>query len=98
MRDLASVTAADFEAVMGSVFEIVRSDSDPVQIILDDIVVYRERRGHRQPFALQFRGPKTPTLEHITHRVVHAEMGDFDIFLGPIASDGTGTTYEAVFT
>jgi hypothetical protein len=98
VRDLAALTAADFEAVAGTAFEIVRSDSDSVEIVLEEVVVYRERPGHRQPFALQFRGPPVPILEHVTHRVVHAEMGDLDLFLGPIASDADGTIYEAVFT
>jgi hypothetical protein len=97
MRDLSSLTAADFEAALGTVFEIVDGDANRVKIQLAEVVVLGERTGHRQPFSLRFHGPLSPVCEQITHHVVHAEMGDFELFLGPIAADAERITYEAVF-
>ena len=97
MRDLASLTAADFAAVLGSDFEIVDGESAPVRIRLSEVVELGERPGHRRPFSLRFHGPRSPTLAHVTHRVAHAEMGEFDLFLGPVGSDPDGILYEAVF-
>jgi hypothetical protein len=97
MRDLASLTAADFAPAVGSDFEIVDDRSAPVRVRLNEVVELGERPGHGRPFSLRFHGPLSPTLAHVTHRVAHAEMGEFDVFLGPVGSDADGITYEAVF-
>jgi hypothetical protein len=97
MRDLAALTAADFAAVLGSDFEILAGESAPVRLRLREVVELGERPGHRRAFSLRFLGPRAPTLAHVTHRIAHAEMGEFDLFLGPVGSDADGITYEAVF-
>ena len=97
MRDLASLTAADFEAVVGTEFEIVGGEEGPLKLRLAEVVVLGERPAHRQPFSLRFYGPLSPAYEHLTHHVVHAEMGEFELFLGPVAADSERITYEAVF-
>jgi hypothetical protein len=99
MRDLASLTAADFEGAVGTDFAVVGDESDraSVSIRLTEVVAGGEQPGRRQPFALRFRGPSSPVLEHITHAVAHAEMGRFELFLGPVGADADGIVYEAVF-
>jgi Domain of unknown function (DUF6916) len=97
MRDLSSPTAADFEPAVGTVFEIVDGDADPVKLRLSEVVLLSERPGHRRPFSLRFHGPLSPAREQITHHILDAEMGEFELFLGPIAADGEHITYEAVF-
>jgi hypothetical protein len=98
MRDLAGLTAADFEGAAGSIFEIMDPGRDPLAIRLADVILLPERPGHRRPFSLRFEGPQSPVLAQAIHRIRHRDMGDLDIFIGPIASDGAGITYEAVFT
>jgi hypothetical protein len=99
MRDLASLTAADFEGAVGTDFKIVGGESDPapVSIRLTEVVVGGEQPGQRQPFSLRFHGPSSPVLAHITHGVAHAEMGRFELFLGPVGAASDGIVYEAVF-
>lgn len=97
MRDLAALTAADFGPAVGSVFEVVVEASEPVRIRLAQVDVRGERPGHRQPFALLFHGPPSPVLAHVTHRIAHSELGELELFLGPVASDAEGIVYEAVF-
>jgi hypothetical protein len=97
MRELASLTAADFAAALGSDFEIVEDGATPVTIRLTEVVELAERPGHRRAFSLRFHGPSSPTLAHATHRLAHAGMGELEIFLGPVASDSGGIAYEAVF-
>lgn len=97
MRDLASLTADDFSAAVDSIFEIVDDDSESLELRLTDVVLLADRPGRRRSFSLWFRGPPSRTLDHITHRVMHPEMGEFELFLGPIASDSEGVSYEAVF-
>jgi hypothetical protein len=81
-----------------SVFEVVRSGPDPLELRLTNVVLLGECTGKRRPFSLRFRGPRIPTLAQATYRLVHAEMGELEIFLVPIASDWDATTYEAVFS
>lgn len=52
---------------------------------------------HEQ-FSILFRGPAGPCLPQETYEVEHREMGNFDLFLVPIAADQNGTSYEAVFS
>lgn len=119
MRDLAALTAGDFEPLIGTDFEVYDSDVYGLQVSGSDVpgpgtsgpppalaLVIRlvevrrlgERPGHRQPFALHFRGPTSPVLAQQIHRMSHVEMGELEFFLGPVMSDTPGITYEAVFT
>jgi len=52
---------------------------------------------HVEVFTLIFRGPRAPVLPQKIHRVEHATLGAFDLFLTAVAADPQGTTYEAVF-
>jgi uncharacterized protein DUF6916 len=99
MRDLASLTVTDFEAILGSPFQVVDAQGHAVlSLSLVRVIRHPERPGHRQPFSLRWAGPPTPLLAQHTHQLTHPELGDIEIFLGPIAADATAATYEAVFT
>jgi hypothetical protein len=52
----------------------------------------------REQFSLHLRGPRTPALPQRIYRLEHAQLGALDLFLVPIGRDGSGMTYEAVFT
>ena len=52
----------------------------------------------KTPFNLRFRGPSRPPLPQRTHLLDPPELGRHELFLVPIAEDGDGRTYEAVFT
>lgn len=51
----------------------------------------------RRPFSLLFRGPLDPQLRQATYRLRHAQLGDLEIFLVPVARRADGMRYEAVF-
>jgi hypothetical protein len=36
-------------------------------------------------------------LAQVVHRLEHTDMGDLEMFLGPIGTDAEATIYEAVF-
>jgi len=97
MRDLAQLTAVDFEPAVGSLFHVRQGEREPLAIRLSEVVTFGEHPGRRAPFALRFAGPLTPVLEHATHRLEHPDLGELDLFLGPVQSAGPGITYEAVF-
>ena len=98
MRDLASLTATAFEAVLGSTFQVVDAQGRAVlSLSLVRVVRHPERPGYRQPFSLHWTGPPTPILSPHAHHLTHPGLGDTEIFLGPIAADASAATYEAVF-
>jgi len=97
MRDLASLNTVDFESAVGTTFEVHYGAAEPLPIRLAEVVVFAERSGHRRPFALRFEGPHSPILAQVTHHVVHPELGELALFLGPVQSDSKGIVYEAVF-
>jgi Domain of unknown function (DUF6916) len=56
-----------------------------------------KRSGHREPFALLFRGPKNPVLVQRTYQFDFEGLGTVKIFIVPIGSDSSGIQYEAIF-
>jgi hypothetical protein len=99
MRDLASLTAADFEPFSGSDFEVRHPATGQAVLVLRlvEVTAWGPPLEHRQPFRLHFQGPASPVLPQAIHRLSHPEMGELDLFVGPVMAPGPGTTYEAVF-
>ncbi len=98
MRDLASLTATDFETALGSPFSVVDAHGHAtLSLTLVQVLRHPERPGYRQPFSLRWTGPPTPILSQHAHRLAHPAFGDIEIFMGPLSADSSATTYEAIF-
>jgi hypothetical protein len=98
VRDVATLTASEFERILGSAFAVLDPDGRVVlSLCLVQVIPGPERPGQRQPFSLYWTAVATPILPSSTHHLTHPEFGDMEIFLGPVATDGPGVTYEAVF-
>jgi hypothetical protein len=54
--------------------------------------------GLRVPFALLFRGPKTPVLPQRMYQFDFEPLGAVEIFIVPVGPDEAGMRYEAIFT
>jgi hypothetical protein len=48
-------------------------------------------------FSAFFVGPEQPLLPQLTYTVNHEQMGEFELFLVPVARIDGGFRYEAVF-
>jgi hypothetical protein len=94
VRDLATLTVADFEPLRGVRFRIAANDASPFEVELVEVTEIPRERGGRAPFSLVFQGGPNPPLPQGIHRVEHDALGALEIFLVPIAAD----RYEAVFT
>jgi uncharacterized protein DUF6916 len=94
VRDLETLTAADFAALRGDRFRIALDDAAPFEAELVEVTEIPREPGGRAPFSIVFRGGPSPPLPQRIYRVEHDELGALEIFLVPIASD----RYEAVFT
>jgi hypothetical protein len=55
-----------------------------------------EQQGMER-FSVLFLGPSEFLLPQSTYRLVHPEMGEFDVFLVAIGKEADGYRYEAVY-
>jgi hypothetical protein len=94
VRDLATLSAADFAALRGDVFVIAGDDAPPFEAELIEVTEIEREPGGRTPFSIVFRGGPSPPMPQRIYRVEHEQLGAIEIFLVPIASD----RYEAIFT
>jgi hypothetical protein len=94
VRDLETLTAADFEPLRGDRFRIAPDDAPPFEAELIEVTEIPREPGGRAPFSLVFQGGPNPSLPQRIYRVEHERLGVIEIFLVPIAAD----RYEAVFT
>lgn len=56
-----------------------------------------EANATRTPFSLLFLCRSAGPLADATYRVAHPQLGDFELFIVPVAQDGDGVRYEAIF-
>jgi hypothetical protein len=94
--DRADSTA--FAQYKGSTFRVCPADGVPTKVELVRVKVEKNQRGAapRGAFSLIFRGPKARGLAQATHRVEHAELGTFELFLVPVGLPKRRAVYEAV--
>jgi hypothetical protein len=96
---LDRLTADTFAPAVGHTFALDAGEAGELELTLLEA---RSRDAPsdsavRTPFSLLFRGPAEPTLPQRIYRLRHPTIGTLEIFLVPIARDGDGTMYEAVF-
>jgi len=91
---------ADYAKHINTNFRIELESSDPIELRLI-MVTPRASEAHEQSgmerFSVVFSGPGDVFLPQQTYRVTHPEMGEFEIFLVPIAKEGNEFRYEAVY-
>lgn len=95
-----SLTEGEFARHLGTKFRVVLESPEPVELELFEVKGRPSRPDERQGmerFSVFFRGPAHLRLNQHTFRLAHDSMGEFDIFLVPVSSDGRGFVYEAVF-
>ncbi|HMJ25115.1 MAG TPA: hypothetical protein VK475_04780 [Pyrinomonadaceae bacterium] len=95
----ASLTEQEFSQHVGTQFQL-SLDDQPIELKLSQVKGYlagpNEHDGMER-FSVFFEGPAAPQLQQTVYRLSHEQMGEFDIFLVPIAKVGEGFRYEAVF-
>lgn len=95
----AGLTEAEFSKHLNTPYA-VKLGEESIDIELVQVKSYLKNPGDHEGmerFSLFFRGPGKPFLPQHTYSLSHETMGDIDIFLVPIAPDGDGFQYEAVF-
>lgn len=102
--ELTHLTEANFSLYLHTKFRI--STSPLTAINLELIKVTRREassslKSAKTPkldcFSVIFRGPNNIALESRTYRVVHDQMGAFDLFIAPVDDRKKQRRYQAVF-
>jgi hypothetical protein len=91
---LEKLTVDDFRPLQGERFRVAPDGAEAFEVELVEVTEIPREPGGRAPFSLVFQGGPNPPVEQQIYRVAHDGLGEFDIFLVPIAVD----RYEAIFT
>ena len=98
MLDLGKVSVSTFEPFLHDTFRLIAGDTK-LELKLSEARQLRpaspeEARG---PFVLTLRGATGQQLPQKIYRFEHEKLGAMEIFIVPIALEGTDYLYEAVF-
>lgn len=94
-----SLTEKEFSQHVGTKFH-VKADEREIVLELTEVKGYTSQeieQGGMERFSVFFTGPGDPFLPQKVYRVEHKRMGEFELFLVPIAGDEKSYRYEAVF-
>ncbi|HJR78724.1 MAG TPA: hypothetical protein VJ821_01555 [Anaerolineales bacterium] len=86
---------ASFMEQVSSDFEVV-DISSPCELKLTRVVEHAKTETN-EAFSVFLLGPVDHFISQGTRKLRHAQFGEMDIFLVPVAKTNTGFEYEAVF-
>lgn len=95
-----SLTEKEFSKHLNTKYRVRLDGAAQVELKLVEVKGYlsqaHEQKGMER-FSAFFKGPADFFLPQLLYSMEHEQMGDFEIFLVPIARDQQSFTYEAVF-
>jgi hypothetical protein len=94
-----SLTVKEFSQHVGTKFHL-KAEQGEIKLELIEVKGYVSQeieQGGMERFSVFFAGPGDPFLLQKVYRLEHELMGEFEIFLVPVAGDEKGYRYEAVF-
>ena len=98
----ATLTENEFSQHLNTKYRVNVDASKPIELELVEVKSYvnKDTPGEQEGmerFSIYFRGPADNFLPQGIFQVTHERMGDFELFLVPIAREELGFRYEAVF-
>src|SRR2546427_1895642 len=93
------LTEKDFSQHLGTKFR-VKLETQQIDLELVEIEGYVSKPNEQtglERFSVFFSGPSEVSLPQGTYHLEHERMGEFEIFIVPIARNEKGFRYEAVF-
>jgi len=95
----ALLTEAEFSQNLNSNFRVKLADGE-LKLELVEVKGYNvgpNEQGGMERFSVFFSGPGDLKLPQHVYQLAHETMGEFEIFLVPVAGDEKNYRYEAVF-
>jgi hypothetical protein len=94
-----TLTIETFRPLEDTTFRLAPADQPPIDARLVEVRSVGDAPANgREPFALLFRASDAPVLPQATYRFAHADLGELDIFVVPVAQTQDAVDYEAIFT
>lgn len=99
-------TLALFQPLVGSLFQLLINGQPALDLTLfdvEDLTIDGQLRDpaiRSQPFSLIFHGPLSPFASQGNHALMHAQLGNLEMFLVPIGPDrktGRNMQYQAIY-
>jgi len=93
-------TAEQFKHHLNTPFRLQVNAPKPIDLTLVGVESRPSESSEEQGmerFSVFFSSPLEFLLPQSTYRLVHPEMGEFDVFLVAIGQDPDGYRYEAVY-
>lgn len=97
---LDKVTLETFQTHQDSDFVVNFADGSQVVFRLEELSARPARQarpGHRAPFSLVWKAPKTWFFPQGVYPLEHSELGLLELFMVPIGEEEDGFLYETVF-
>ena len=88
-------TEATFLELMNTTFRVHPAGVDPIEVELVKVTPLSSPR--QVQFSIVFQGPGNLFLQQRIYSMSHDKLGEFDLFLVPVAQNQSGFQYEAVF-
>jgi hypothetical protein len=96
----APLTEKEFLKHVNTTFRVNLASTGKAELELVEVKSYAASAGDQggmERFSVYFQGPADLLLPQRTYPIEHDEMGQFDLFLVPIARNQNKCRYEAVF-
>lgn len=93
---LEKLTREDFAACIGQCFRLSPDQADAFDLVLEEVSELKAAAG-QESFSIYFRGPAERGVPQATYTLENDRFGRLDLFIVPVARDGQGFLYEALF-
>jgi hypothetical protein len=93
---LESLTHESLAENLHTKFRVPVESGEPFELELIEVGEKRRVRDSEN-FSAVFRGGPDFLLQQSIHHLKHERLGEFDLFLVPIAREADGFRYEAIF-
>lgn len=96
---LDTLTLDTFKNQIGKSFSMSDGEATiTVKLISATMSKYKNPEGKKEPFSLEFRGPKDIVFPQKMYTLKSENINDVEIFFVPVGPDEEGMIYQAVFS
>jgi hypothetical protein len=87
---------SSFTEQVGSTFEVMDVPPSTFELKMTRVVEHA-KSDRQEAFSVFFVGPAERFMQQGIRKIRHAQLGEMEVFLVPVAKTGEGFEYEAAF-